>query len=194
MIADSLAAHGAAELAAPTARPAAPRGRRVRLPSRHARPAPEQRRARGGRRRAAARRRRRARLRGARRAGAHRAAGAPSSPIRACCTRRIATLSERAAGELAILRKAAGDPRALRADGAAPVRHLEVPVGVRPARGRRAAEGGRPAARRPSARSRSCRCSRRSPTSRSAATIMDAAFARAGLPRDGRRAATTRRK
>ena len=63
-------------------------------------------------------------------------------------------------------RAAADVHRALRRRCAAELRHLEVPVGVRPARGRGAAEGGRASLRGESLRaSTSCRCSRRSTTS-----------------------------
>ena len=53
--------------------------------------------------------------------------------------------------------------------GAAELRHLEMPVGVRSPRSRRAAQGSRAAARRARWRSTSCRCSRRSTTWRDAA-------------------------
>ena len=102
-----------------------------------ARPAPEHRRARGGRRRAAragpASSTDYAALAGG---GARRAARRASSRARVRCTRRISTTRERARSELAILRSRRGHPRALRRGRAAELRDLEVPVGVRPARGR----------------------------------------------------------
>ena len=54
------------------------------------------------------------------------------------------------------------DARALRPRVDAALRHLEVPVGLRPARGRGAAEGTRDSSATAARRSTSCRCSRRS--------------------------------
>ena len=144
----SLAAHGAARLAAAAPDAAASRGVRVRLPPRDARPAPELRRARGGRRRAPrargglppttpARRERRGSQLLARELG-----------MRARCSRRTSTYSERTATRARD--RSTQPPRT-----APPLRRRgdrrttssrKCRVGVRPARSRRAAEGSRPAA------------------------------------------------
>ena len=125
------------------------RGRRVRLSSRGARPAPEQRRARGGRRASCCARAGvaadYAQLDEAARVDAARARARQPAPARIAASRLFASAR---VSELAILRAAADIHRALRRGGAAELRDLQVPVGVRPAGGGGAAEGSRTAARR----------------------------------------------
>ena len=140
VVRDSLTAHGAPALADPAPGAAAPRGRGVRLPPRRDRPAPELRRARGGRRRAACRRRRRRRLRGVAGGRARRPARARARQPRGSCTRRTST-TRRGSAPSSRSSSGGGDPRPLRRRRAAQLRDLEVPVGVRPAGSRRAAEG-----------------------------------------------------
>ncbi len=148
-IADSLATHGAAALGEERPEPSTPlRGGRVRLPPRIARPAPERRRARGGRRRDAREERGRRGVCGAGRACARRVArrrtrepASAAQPVR----RLLGTCSRRARDR----RRGRGRPCRLRRRGDPPLRDLQVPVGLRPARGRGAAQGGRARARRP---------------------------------------------
>ncbi|MBK7332449.1 MAG: phosphoenolpyruvate carboxylase [Betaproteobacteria bacterium] len=130
------------------ARAAALRGGRVRIPPRVARPAPERRRARGGRRRDAREERGRRGLCGAGRACARRAArrrarepASGAKPVRRLFGARARRARDR--------RRGRGRPCRLRRRGHPPLRDLQVPVGLGPARGRGAAQGGRARARRP---------------------------------------------
>ena len=123
------------------------------------------------------------------RAGVHgRLCGAcRSASASSCSTRELSSprllhsphlaYSERRAFRARDPRRRRRHPSTVRRRRAAELRDLEVPVGLRPARGRHPAEGGRAAARRRRSPSTSCRCSRRSTTSGARPTIMRAAFA-----------------
>ncbi len=175
-------------------RAADPRRRRVRLPSRGARPAAERRRARSGRRRTARACRRARRL-----CGACRKASASSLLTRELASPRLLhsphlAYSERARSELAILGVAADIHRRY---GAAALPNYVISkcqsvsdlleVGD-------PAEGGRAAARRRRSPSTSCRCSRRSTTSSARRDDHARRVRAAALPRAGSTAAAARRK
>ena len=140
------------------------RRRRVRLPSRAARPAAEFRRPRAHRRRTLRHRQPRLRLSRARRGRAHRAADARARHAAAAglAVRRLQRGDRRRTGGVPHRRGAAPDLR----PGRDPHQHhLQDAVGLRSSRAGAAAEGGRARlAPRAVRRSISCRCSRRSTT------------------------------
>ena len=130
-----------------------PRGRDVRLPSRHARPAAECRRPRAGRRRTAeaSPASRRTIWRSTRPAASR--CCAASWPARACSPAPSPTIRDETASELAIVRAAAEAHARYGPACDHHLHHLEARERVRPARGQHPAQGSRPvAARRAAAR------------------------------------------